>query len=289
MKMMRFAVLLAGVAVLGACKDPLGEDVTLAPEVPLAYTRFVNGLADTGSTDWRFVDALEYSPFEFGMTFRSFSPYAGTRAGARQLKIFPTSTNINVTSAHFIDSTHTFEAGKYYTVIHTGFARTGSTPADQLLIIEDPVPTTTIGATNFATRFIHAGTSLAGQDVYALASTTTAISGTPLFDNVTYGNASTYDVARPACLTFAGPTPPAQSCAMAFRTANDGTTAAIASALAPAGDTAQVVNGLTAIGGYQIARSVVTGILFPRSVAGSAATNFTTPGIVFLVDRHPNP
>ena len=277
MKMMRFAVLLAGVAVLGACKDPLGEDVTLAPDVPLAFTRFVNGVADTGATDWRFVDQLEYSPVEFGMTFRSFSPYAGTRAGARQLKIFPTSTNIAVTQQHFIDSTFTFEEGKYYTIMHVGMARSaaGAADADKLVIIEDVLPATTPASTTIALRFVHAGTNLVAQDVYALATATTAIAGTPMFDAVAFGNASTYDATRTAGTT-------------AFRSANDGTTAAVASTLAPVGSAADAANGLTAIGGYSIGGSVMTGIFFPRSVAGSAATNFTTPGIVFLVDRHPN-
>ena len=273
MRHMRLVVLLGVVAVLGACEDPTGEDAILAPTPALAYTRFVNAIPDTGGTDWRFIDQLEYSPVEFGMAFRSFSPYAGTAPGSRHLRIFPTSTNITITQQHFIDTNITFEAGKYYTIIHRGFTRTGSTPADLVQVIEDAIPTA-VPATNLALRFIHAGTGLTGQDVYALATASTAISGTPMFDNITLGNASTYDVTRGIGT-------------VAFRSANDNTTTAVASTLAPVGAAKDVVNNLTAIGGYSIGSSVLTAIFFPASVAGSTAASFANPGIVWLVDRHP--
>lgn len=290
MKMMRFAVLAAGMALVGACEDPLGEDAILAPIPPLAYTRFVNGVSDTGATDWRFVDALEYSPVELGRTFRTFSPYAGTAPGSRRLKIFPTTTDIALTQVHFIDSTFTLTAGSYYTIIHTGFSRTGSTPADQLVIIEDAIPAS-VATTNFATRFVHMGTGLGAQDAHAVATAATTIVGnTPMFAGVAYGTASAYDATR-------------ATGTMAFRAANAGQTVTVtASTLAPPGDTAQVINNLTAIGGYNIGRSVFTGFLFPASVTCTNGTRpnnltcanqaptaaaFTSPAITFLVDRHP--
>ena len=277
MKMKRFAVLAAGLALVGACEDPLGETAIAAPIPPLAYTRFVNGVADTGATDWRFVDQLEYSPVELGRTFRTFSPYAGTAPGSRRLKIFPTSTTISVTQQHFIDSTFTLTAGSYYTIIHTGFSRTGSTPADQLVIIEDAIPAT-VATTNFATRFVHVGTGIGAQDAHAVATAATTIVGnTPMFTAVAYGTASAYNASR-------------ATGTMAFRSADAGTVTVRASTLAPPGDTAQVINNLTAIGGFNIGRSVFTGFLFPQSVVGSQAPQaaaFLAPAITFLVDRHP--
>ena len=275
MKLTRFAALLAGVVALGAC-DESGVDPILAPNVPVAYTRFIHGVADTSATDWRFIDQLEYSPVMLGMTFRSFSPYQQTAPGARQLRIFPTSSNPAVTSQHLIDQTITLEAGKYYTIIHTGFARTGSTPADNLIVMEDPIPGT-VAATAFATRFVNLGTGLGAQDAHAVATTTTSIAGnTPLFSNIAYGASSTYNDTRPLG-------------AFAFRAANAGQTATVtASALAPAGSAADPTNNLTAIAGTSVGGSVFTAYLFPRSVAGSLApAGFTTPGIVYLYDRHP--
>ena len=56
---------------------------------------------------------------------------------------------------------------------------------------------------------------------------------------------------------------------------------------APAGLAADRANNLTAVGGVTQAGSVLTAFVFPRSVAGSKATSFTTPGILFIVDRNP--
>lgn len=277
MKMMRFAALLATVAIAGACSDEAGTDATLAPIPPLAYTRFINGVADTGATDWRFIDQLEYSPIALGLTFRNFLPYQGTAPGARKLRIFPTSTNINITTQFFIDTTLTFEAGKYYTIIHTGLSRTGSTPADYIRVIEDvlPAPATTA----FATRIVHFGTGLGPIDTYAVATTTTTIVGaTPMFTNTAYNGASAYN----ATVALG---------AMAFRAADAGTTTVRASALAPAGSAKDATNNLTAIAGTSIGGSVFTGYYFPRSVAGSSAPQtaaFTAPAIIYIADRHPN-
>ena len=41
------------------------------------------------------------------------------------------------------------------------------------------------------------------------------------------------------------------------------------------------------IAGTSQGGSVLTAFLFPRSVAGSAAASFTTPGIAYGIDRRP--
>jgi hypothetical protein len=274
MRTMRFAVLITSLAIVSACEDPLGEDAVLAPIPPLAYTRFVNGVADTGSTDWRFIDILEYSPTELGMRFRDFSPYAGTATGTHTLRIFPTSTDINITQNQIIEAQVTLEAGKYYTILHTGYADAGRTPADQVIVYEDQIPT--VAAGNIAARFINAGIGLPGQDTYAVASATTTIAGaTPIFTNIAYGAQSTYNSSLAV-----GP--------MAFRAANTGTTTVQASALSPVGSPANAAANLTAVGGHTIPLSVMTGILFPASVTGTSARSFTSAGVVWIVDRHPN-
>lgn len=275
MKLMRIATLLAGVIAVGAC-DESGTDAVLAPIPPLAYTRFINAVADTGATDWRFIDQIEYSPVMMGMAFRSFSPYQGTTPGARRLRVFPTSTNISVTSNHIIEATVNLEAGKYYSIIHTGYADAARTPADQIVVMEDVIPTS-VPATNIATRIVNLGTGLGSIDTYAVATATTAISGAPMFSAVAYGAGSAYDATR-------------ATGSMAFRVTDAGTTTIRASALAPAGSAADATNGLTAIAGYSIGGSVFTGYYFPRSVAGTSApqtTVFQSPAVVYLYDRHP--
>jgi hypothetical protein len=64
-----------------------------------------------------------------------------------------------------------------------------------------------------------------------------------------------------------------------------GGTALFADALALAGTAATV--DLDATPGTTVAGSAVSGFIFPRSVAGSAAANFTTPGVIFVWDRRP--
>jgi hypothetical protein len=124
MKLTRIALLFVAAVALGAC-DEAGTDPILAPTPALAYTRFIHAVPDTSGTDWSFIDRIDYSPKVFGLAYRGFSHYQGTFPGARKLRIFPSSTNMAVTSAHLIDETINLEAGKYYTIIHTGFARTG--------------------------------------------------------------------------------------------------------------------------------------------------------------------
>jgi len=78
-----------------------------------------------------------------------------------------------------------------------------------------------------------------------------------------------------------------------FIRSNPGTTTVTATATAPPGAAADATNNLTAVGGSTIEKSVFTGFIFPRSIAGSQApqtttpVNFQIPSIVYLVDRHP--
>ena len=272
----RFLVLLASVGAIAAC-DKSGDSVILASEPQLAFTRFVNAVADTGPTDWRFIDQLEYSPVGLGMRFRDFSPYQQTAPGDRKLRIFPTSTDINITQQFFIDATVTLEAGKYYTIIHHGYSRTGASPADALLVLEDAMPT--VAANNVAVRAVNLGTGLANQDVYATAAPGDPLPASPLFSNLAFLSASSYSTQAPGSLVF--------------RSTNAGTTTVTATATAPPGAAADATNNLTAVGGSTIEKSVFTGFIFPRSIAGSQApqattpVNFQIPSIVYLVDRHP--
>ena len=268
----RLALAIAMVASVASC-DKSGLDPELAPKVPLAYVRFVNAVPDTGGTDWRFIDQIEYSPVMFGVPFRSFSPYQGALAGARRLRIFPTSTDINVTSQFFIDTTLTLAANTYYTIVHLGYTRTGQLPADQILLIVDSLPTR--DSTAFAVRAVHLGIGLVNQDVYASA-TAGALPATALFANLAYGSQTTWSSQA------LGP--------LVLRTTNTGTVTVNATATADTGRLAKPDSNFTAIGGSKIGGSAMSGFYFPRSVAASPAPQtaaFLAPAIVYLIDRHP--
>src|SRR5215216_7399182 len=118
MTAMRITFLLACAALVGACSAD-STAVFTANNGPLAFTRFVNAISDSGAGDWRFVDAVENSPTTFGLPFRSSFPgagYQGTGAGSRHLRVFQSSTDIAQTQKVFFDTTFTFESGKHYTL-----------------------------------------------------------------------------------------------------------------------------------------------------------------------------
>lgn len=189
MKFLRFALLSAGAMALAGCDSDDGPIV--APEVPLASTRFVNAMPDTGATDWRFIDQLENSPVALGLAFRGVSPYQATAPGQRPLKVFVTSDDIQQTQKTFIDSTLTFTAGSRYTLMQVGMTRTGSTPAERMLLIEDVFPT--VAANQFALRVVHAGAGLGAIDVYRAPRIGAAPEpATPIVTNLAYLGVSPY-------------------------------------------------------------------------------------------------
>lgn len=255
-------------AALTAC----GKDasVTLAPTPPIAYVRYVHVVPDTTGMDWRPIDAVTNSPWAFNMTFRANTPYQAMGAGARHLRIFPTSENINITSQVVIDTTITFAEKTYYTLVHIGLARPGQAPADRIWVVEDQIPAT-ISSSQIALRVINAGIGLGSVDVGTSNSTTGTFSS--FASNVAYATASAYQLVPTG--------------ARALRATDIGGANVVAAAAAlPVG--AAAGGGLSAAGGTDVGGSAITAIVVPRSVAGSGApAAFTTPGIIYLVDRAP--
>ena len=275
MRVSRIGLALVGALLAIGCSEDDGP--FFAPQVPLAYTRFINAIPDTVSVDFRFVDLLEYSPFGIQVPFRGFTPYQGTAPGARHLKVFTDwggdSVFLRHTTAVILDETPSFEAGKYYTIAAVGFSRTTGTPRVKLQVFEDPIPDP---GSNVAFRVVNLATGLSSLNVGVTANSTDPIP-TPTFSNVAYLGASAY-VTRPPGTAW-------------FRVQETTAAAEIvtgAGRQAPAGAAGDPLNNLTTIGGSAQAGSVVTAYVFPRSVAGSRApAAFTTPAIVFVVDKHP--
>jgi len=275
MRLTRLAMLSLGAAFAAACSEPSNDPTT--PDIPpLAYVRYINAVPDTLNTTVRFIDQVQWSPMTFAnVPFRGLGTgnYQPTEAGARKFRVF-TADATNFTEAGntaiLVDTTLTFEAGKYYTLLHMGYARAGSTPRQRIVLLNDVHPNP--GA-QVAVRAIHAALGVGAVDIYATATASAPISGTPLFRNVATEAVSPYANVNAA--------------AFATQIAAAGATTALVSAAAPAGTA-----GTTAanpIAGATIAGSVLSAVAFPASAANSAGTRFTAPGIVYFIDKNPPP
>lgn len=278
MKVSRLAfIAVAALSAIGCSRDDGALEPTTIP--PLAYVRYINALPDTLSTTIRFIDQVEYSPQTFvNVPYRGLGlgNYQGTQAGTRKFRVFTfhvTGASGGVASVAgnttiLADVTQNFEAGKYYTVIFTGFTRAGSSPAAELKIIADDVPTP---GSSIAVRAINAAAGMGSIDMYLTPTTTSAISGAPAFAGLAFGTASAYSTRTPG--------------AFAARVTAAGSTTPLMSAAAPAG-----VAGTTAadpISGATIPGSVITAVAFAPSVSGSRATNSANPTVLYFNDRQP--
>ena len=271
MRLSRFGLIAAAALASVACQT---DDGSLKPTElpPLAFVRYINALPDTLATTVRFTDQVEFSPQTWvAVPFRGLGGgnYQGTQAGNRTFRVFSFTSNASVdgNTAVLGELSHNFEAGKYYTVLHSGFARGGS-PANSLIVLEDAVPSP--GA-QVAVRAIHAGSGIGNVDVYLTATTSTAISGAPAIAGLAYGTSSAYATRAPG--------------AFAVRVTAAGSTTPLISAAAPAGTAG--TTSADPIGGASQAGSVITAVAFPASVAGSPAQSSANPSVLFFIDRHP--
>lgn len=272
MRLSRFSFFaVAALATIGCQRGDGSLEPTTLP--PLAYVRYINALPDTLSATVRFIDQVEFSPQTWAnVPFRGMGSgnYQGTQAGNRQFKVFTYHANATVAgnTAVLGEQTFNFEAGKYYTVLHAGFARPGGTPANTIRILQDQVPTP---GSSIAVRAIHAAAGVGNVDVYLTPTTTSAITGAPAIAGLAYGTSSNYLTVAPG--------------AFAARVTAAGSTTPLISSAAPAG-----VVGTTAadpIAGATIPGSVLTAVAFSASVPGSAAVSSTAPTVLFFADRQP--
>ncbi len=273
MRLSRFAILGLAVTAMIGCSEP--SDGPTTPNVPpLAFVRYINAVPDTLGTTLRFIDQLEYSPMSWAnVPFRGLGTgnYQPTEAGARKFRVFTADVTNYSTAGNtqiLVDTTLTFEAGKYYTLLHLGYARTGSSPKQRIVSINDVFPAQAAG---IAFRAIHAGLDVGNVDIYATPTTTDAITGAPLLANVSLNTVSAY-LAR-------------STGAFAARVTPAGSTTAVVSTAAPAG--AAGSTSVDPLGGATIAGSIITAIAFPATPTNSAGTRFTTPGVVYYIDKQP--
>jgi len=275
---MRFQrILLVCGAALGAAACSSDTGPTAVNDAPVASVRFVNAIPDTNKVDIRFVDQIAGSPYFGQLGFRDISAYQAVSPGARHMRIFAVDPavdagtanegNINVVSQVFVDTTITFEAGKYYTVIQGGYARAGQSPKQHLIVLTDD-RSAVLSTTQIAVRVVNAAATITSADVYNGSTAT----GSALFSGVGYGTASAYKLLSTGTLTFAA--------------APSGSTTVAASAAAPVGAPPASISQ-SALGGYSVGGSMLSAFIFPPSVAGSLAKAATTPGVVWIQDNFP--
>jgi hypothetical protein len=266
MRFLRLLPLAAVVFAAGAC-DEDGK-VTNVTRPPLAFIRYVNAVPDTGALDFRFIDAVEYSPNYPNYTFRTIGYYQGAVAGTRPVRVFANSGTIGVTSVPLVDTTITLVAGTYYTILHAGNTRAadGAATADRLIVLDDTRPAQDAGihvsTVNTSTAAVDVSIAAAVADAWAVTHAAVA-----------YGTRTAY-TARASLL------------GTAVRVAPTTVVVPTATALAFTGAAGTVAQD--PVGGSNIAGTQFSAFFFPASVAGSPApAGFTTPGITFFVDRQP--
>lgn len=261
----------AGVALTGCNDDDGGPSTPALP--PGAYVRYINAVPDTLNTTVRFQNQVEYVPQTFvNVAFRAQGQgnYQFTQAGSQRFKVFTADFVTFSTAGNtvvLVDTTITFEAGKYYTLLHTGYARAGVTPRQRIVVIEDNIP----APTGIAIRTINANPAGA-IDVYYAADTTSSLAGvSPSTSALGYLGVSAY--ANRATGAFA------------TRSVTGGTTTSLGSTIAPAGTAG--TTSANPISGSTIAGSALTAVAFPASPTNSAGVRFANPGVVYFLDNRP--
>ncbi len=257
-----------------ACKP---AEVVQTEDIPTAGVRFLNMVPDTSGFDFRPVDIVENSTF-YNVTFRSTTLFLYKAARAdrpRHFTIFkspvttdPPAVQQATASTVIADLDNvTLEAGKKYTFLIWGNSRASSgAPTMRVdMLTDDPADP----GTQVALRIINASGAAIDGRAYV---TSAGAPASPTWANVPALSSSSYVNISP-------------SATITFNATNVGVTAALATGAAPAG-TAQDVDH-EAIPGVNIAGSAMVGIFAPRSVSGSTASNFTTPGFIFGFDRRP--
>lgn len=283
-KRVSYLLLLGATAVFAGCsKDVDGELVT--PTV-VAGLRYVNLVPDTGGMDIRIIDVIGDAPNTYNATFRTGgSPYGvpisglplhtAVLAGTRSIRAFMSGSDTAVATTVMLDTTFNFVAGTNYTVYLYGYSRAAQTPALQALITtDDPADP---GA-NVALRVVHLAPTLAptlagtSVDVFVDAAAGTDPAVAASFTGVGPGTVTSYVTRAPGtglrgAATATTTTTPYVEAAIAAGTAGNATTQPIP--------------------GSNVAGTAISIIVAPPSVAGSAATSFAAPGLLYIIDRLP--
>jgi uncharacterized protein DUF4397 len=285
MMALRFWGVSAAALALTACE----KEATFTEPLPsYAAIHWVNAVPDTNQQDMRVIDIVSNAGL-FDANFRGSNMfYQPIEAGTRSIRIFLSSTDPAIASQVLHNGNLSLTAGTGYTFIHMGFARTGSTPTRQGILITDAPPTP--AGNTVALRVINAGVGPAGGavDIWFVkrpvnTATADSLPDTRSAAGVAFGAASAY-------VTVGTDTVAADSLRIIVTAAGTKTPILNAGGVngvkAPVGAAGTTV--ANPIAGTRVRESVLTAVVVPPSVAGSQGTQgFTTPSALYLVDRRP--
>ena len=274
----QLSMLCLAVGAASACSTP--DKIVATENIPTAGVRFINAVPDTNAMDFRFVDIVESNAqykigfrngpaTSGGVTASAQIEYKNTRAGQRHFRIFLSGTTADIATFVLKDTTVTIEAGKLYTAMMWGTARTGGM---KLVFYEEtiPDPGTLVGLRVINTT----GTAI---DVRTFASTGT-LPAAPTW-SVNALTRSSFVTSAPSQVRYN--VQPAGGGAVLVPEA-------LALIGAPPSSSAGTATlDIEALPGTTVAGSAVTAIIFPASVAGSNAAQFAAPGMSFMWDRRP--
>jgi hypothetical protein len=255
-----------------ACDE--GETTTPVDPAALAAVRVINAVPDTMAMDYRFVDFVTNAGL-FDATYRTNqAQYQPIDAGSHTLRVFLSSSDQAVATIVVNETTFSFAEGGYYTVLHSGYMRSGSSPAATLTIVEDDAPTPAAG--KVALRALNLAGDLGAVDVFVGITSSGLPTATATWTNVAFGTFTPYVEVN------------ADTLHVAATATGTSTPLLVANTAAPRGAPA---SGTTSpITGVQIAGSAITVVVLSRSVAGSMAPQtsaFLSPAFAFLNDRRP--
>ena len=274
----QLSMLCLAVGAASACSTP--DKIVATENIPTAGVRFINAVPDTNAMDFRFVDIVESNAqykigfrngpaTSGGVTASAQIEYKNTRAGQRHFRIFLSGTTADIATFVLKDTTVTIEAGKLYTAMMWGTARTGGM---KFVFYEETIPDP---GTQIGLRVIN--TTGAAIDVRTFAATGTLPA------------APTWSVASMARSSFITAAP--SQIRYNVQPAGGGTVV-VPEALAligapPSSSAGTTTLDIEALPGTTVAGSAVTAIIFPASVVGSNAAQFAAPGMSFMWDRRP--
>lgn len=256
MRFQRQLLIALATSFAAACAKDVKGTSTLGEVPPLAYVRYFNAIADSLGTDLRSIDHLTYAQPFIATPYRGMGmgDYQGYAAGSHKIRVFPSTTNIAVTSNPYVDTTLTFTAGVYYTILHAGNARGTGTSKQGLIVLADTFPAQT--TTGVSYRVWNTGLDLGAVDVYATAALTDALPTSATFSNVAVKARTAY-VSR-------------NTGALALRVYATGTTTTpLISTTMPAGTAG--TTSADPIGGANVAGTIATVMLYSKTGCTTAA------------------
>ena len=264
MKLSRFLILPATALLLAGCAIDDSPTENRRPD-GLSAVRFIHAMSDEGAVDARMYDQTEWSSYALGINYRQSGAFHPTESGARTIRVFRASTDINEIDDILIDQTVTIPPGEdAVTLLLTGSVQGGTA---NIQVLTAAVPDSVSGSVHF--RAFNTG-SEAREVVFTDGGGSTApVSVGPL-------SSTGYSVRGVA----------AGALTASFHDAADPGT--VWSGNAPAG--APQNGGIGATAGHTASGSALAAFLFEPAVVGSRAPqDLVDPTVIWFVDRVPAP